>query len=79
VASRLDVYELDHREPIGYVDREGMLRLPDGSRAGSAGLTWPLVLFADVPVLLHLSCGHSLAPFAKANADTGSARSLRYA
>ena len=69
--SRLDLYELDSREPLGHVNHEGALCLPDGHRVDSDAIAWPLILFADVPVMLHLSNGYSLAPFAKANDRTG--------
>jgi hypothetical protein len=70
----LDLYELDRAEPIGRLDSEGTLCLPDGSRAGSAAIAWPQILFAAVPVVLHLSNGTTLGPFAMANDRTGPPR-----
>lgn len=81
MSNRLLLYELDHREPIGYVDALGEIRhmdgraatikydLSTGSKNGVPG--WPKVIFADVPTILHLACGHTIAPLSQASAKTG--------
>ncbi len=78
---KLLLYELDHREPIGYVDALGEIRhmdfraatikydLSTGRKSGVP--SWPKVIFADVSTILHLACGHTIAPMSEASAETG--------
>jgi hypothetical protein len=72
----LDLYELGHREPIGFVDPDGVVRDDDGRVMEpepdewfrSVRISgWPMILFAEVPALLHLSCGISVAPMSHAD------------
>lgn len=74
------LYELDRQEPVGYLDGDGLPRDMDNKlkrvvkgtffdRSSVEG--WPLVLFAEVPALLHLACGVTLAPMRRASATTG--------
>lgn len=61
-STRLDLYELGRYEPVGYVDWEGVVHF---TRAGRP----PQIVFADVPVCLHLSLaagkGITLAPMSE--------------
>jgi hypothetical protein len=63
-STRLDLYELGKQEPVGYIDWEGVVHFNRGGRP-------PQILFADVPVCLHLSLasgkGISLAPLSEAS------------
>lgn len=77
------LYELDHRQPIGFLDRDGLPRDNQGKKVavhdegwfGDKRVEgWPMVLFAEVPCILHLSCGVSLAPMSRASAQTGPPR-----
>lgn len=66
--TRLALYELDVREPVAELDDGGQLhRLVGG--APTSGL--PKILFADVPIMLHLTCGISVAPMDQASEETG--------
>lgn len=53
MTDRLDLYESGHHEPLGHVARDGTVHLPDRH---------PVILFADVPVILHLSAGITVGP-----------------
>jgi hypothetical protein len=64
---RLDLYELDAREPVAFVDRDGIVR-------PSAGALLPTVLFAELPTPLHLSAGITIAPLSDASEATGPER-----
>lgn len=61
-SARLDLYELGNREPVGYVDWEGVVHFTCARRP-------PQILYADVPVCLHLSMaagnGIMLAPLSE--------------
>lgn len=79
-ARELLLYELGQRDPRAHVDEHGQVwaraegygpsLLVDEMRMERGGLL-PRVLFADVPVPLHLTAGVMLAPISEADADTG--------
>lgn len=50
----LPLYELGVKEPVAHINNEGQLdRDP---------VDLPRILFADIPFMLHLTCGISLSP-----------------
>lgn len=59
---RLPLYELDHSEPIGYVERDGSLTLPERH---------PGVLFADTQAHVHFSSKLTISPFDSSSDATG--------
>lgn len=51
------LYEADNPEPVATIDEEGHV-------LGARPDRLPRILFAAVPVMLHLTCGISIAPLA---------------
>lgn len=61
--SKLLLYELSKREPVAELNFEGALN--------DYGNMIPKILFAEIPVMFHLSCDITLAPMKYADNDTG--------
>lgn len=66
--NKLLLYELDIREPVAELDFEGKLI---DLEVRTISFKLPKILFAEIPTIMHLTCGHCIQPLEYSSEFTG--------
>jgi hypothetical protein len=62
------LYELDKKDSIGMINSKGQIFINDKILST---ISLPRILFANIPVILHLSCNITLSPARYSSRKTG--------